>query len=504
MRIATRVGLGLGIVCAVSAAALGWQWSRINRLAEAQRDLARVKLPTTEVALNLLDLTDLIEIRLRKYQVTRDPEYAAAARRACQRVDASMAELAGLGAAGNGGSGLDNLLGLWSRSSLALGIDGEIPSDAAAAWADARREAAPLELQPLRHEISLVLRAAREGSSRLVSRATAITVRALNVSGATLAVVLAISAAVTLVTVRSINRPLRELLTATQAVADGRFGHRIEVRSRTELALLAEHFNSMVRRLDDLDRLKRDFLSNVSHEIKTPLVALQESTRLLLDQVPGPLSDKQRRILELQRDGQDRLRRMISDLLDMSRLEAGVMRYSFEDFDLKPVVERALQAFEAAAAQRGVRLEVSCDGRRCDIRCDSDRVTQVIHNLVENALRHSPSGGTVAVRVGRPGAGGSGGDTVRVTVSDQGSGVPDEDKHRVFERFYQAEIGRAGAAPRSFGLGLTICERIVAAHGGRIWVEDAPGGGAAFAFELPAAAARPDPAPAVSDEDGSA
>jgi two-component system sensor histidine kinase GlrK len=502
MRISTRVGLGLGIVCAVSATGLGWQWSRIAKLAEAQHDLARVKLPATEVSVNLLDISDLIEIRLRKFRATRDPDYAAAARRACQQFDATIADLLALGRDGNGMPGVDGLVQAWRGALLSQGIDGTDPDAPAAKWAAERLDVALLELQSLRHEISLVLHAAREGSSRQVARATAITVRALNVSGATLVIVLAISAAVTLFTVTSIKRPIRELLAATKAVAEGKFSHRIKTPARTELAVLADHFNTMVTRLDELDRLKRDFLSNVSHEIKTPLVAMQETTRLLLDEVPGPLSENQRRILELQRQGEQRLQRMISDLLDMSRMEAGVMSYSFEDVDIRPVVTQAIEVFEPAAAERGIRLAKQVDADHCPIRCDPLRITQVVHNLVENALRFSPERGTVTLLVERRHNGTSPTHPVKVTVSDQGIGVPDDHKTLVFERFYQVRDPRAGSLSRSFGLGLTICQRIVAAHGGKIWVEDGPAGGAAFVFELPAVDAVPDQNPNAPDEEG--
>ena len=488
MSISARVGLGLGIVCAVSAGALGWQWSRIERLADAQRDLAQVILPATEAALNLLDLSDLIEIRLRKYEVTRDPEYAIAAQGASRRFDAGIAELANIAASGSRAPDVRALLRAWANSGLGAGLGAETSEDLAAAWADARIGTARLELQSLRHEISLVLRAVRDEGSRQVARSAAVTAQALNVSGAVLAMVLTVSAAVTLLTVRSINRPLRELLAATRAVADGRFSHRIETPSRTELAVLADHFNTMVCRLDELDRLKRDFLSNVSHEIKTPLVAMQESTRLLLDEVPGPLTERQRRIVEIQRQGQLRLRRMISDLLDMSRLDSGVMSYSFEEVDIATVVNQAIEVFEASASERDVRLEARVNLQRCAVRCDPDRITQVIHNLIDNALRFSPPGGTVTMRVDRPPAPGPQ-VAVQVSVSDQGIGVPDEHKQRVFERFYQVTAPGSGTPARSFGLGLAISQRIVTDHGGRIWVEDAPGGGAVFVVELPDGAA---------------
>jgi len=179
---------------------------------------------------------------------------------------------------------------------------------------------------------------------------------------------------------------------------------------------------------------------------------------------------------------------MISDLLDMSRLDSGVMSYSFEEVDIATVVNQAIEVFEASASERDVRLEAHVNLQRCGVRCDPDRITQVIHNLIDNALRFSPPGGTVTMRVDRPPASRPQ-VAVQVSVSDQGIGVPDEHKQRVFERFYQVTAPGSGTPARSFGLGLAISQRIVTDHGGRIWVEDAPGGGAIFVVELPDAAA---------------
>lgn len=482
MRISTRVGLGLGIVFLLSAAALGWQYSTISRLARVQHDLARVRLPATEVALGLLEIGDLVEEHLRKYAVTRDPEYAAAARRAATDFGESLGHLAKLQQRG----GVRQLAARWRASPLSADLDDDIPPER---WAEPRLAGSSAELQALRQGVRDILRAGREDSTDEAARSADATERALRISGATIVIVLTISAAVTSVTVGSINRPLRRMLVATQAVAKGRFGHRIEIGSRTELAVLAEHFNSMVRRLDELEGLKREFLSNISHEIKTPLVAMQETTRLLLDRVAGPLTDKQARMVELQVQCQERLRRMITDLLDLSRMDAGVMRYSFEDVDLAAVVRGAVAVFEPPADERRVRLRVFDEGGPYPVICDPDRVAQIVQNLVENAIRVSPSDGEVTIGLGwSPRAGP--GDVVRVTVSDRGPGVPDEHKQRVFERFHQVG-GQRGRPASSVGLGLTICSRIVAAHGGSIWVDDVPGGGATFSFELPREPADP-------------
>jgi signal transduction histidine kinase len=211
---------------------------------------------------------------------------------------------------------------------------------------------------------------------------------------------------------------------------------------------------------------------------------MAETTQVLLDEVPGPLSAKQRRFLELQQQSNRRLQDMIRDLLDLSRLEAGVMEYRFDTRAVRPILEAALAELGPLAGEREVRVELEAHGGLPPVRCDHQRMLQVVLNLLANAIRFSPRGGRVflaarevadEVRT-----------WVRVTVGDQGPGVPDPEKAQVFERFYRV----AGSHSRDrggVGLGLAICREIVTAHGGRIGVEDAPGGGAVFVVDLAAA-----------------
>lgn len=486
MKISTRVGLGLGVVFLLSAGVLAWQWNMITRLADAQRDIAEVKLPATEAALGLLETCGLLEEHVRKFEVTRDPAYGAAARIQALELDKGISRLAELEEAGTGVAGLEALVSAWSSSSLFELEEADVSAGGSSPWGTTTN-LSPVrrEIEGLRRDVRRVLDGTRRDTSTSVAGAASSTVRAQNVSGAALFLVLVLCAAVILVTIHSIRRPLRRLLEATHAVAAGRLDHRVESSSGTELAELARRFNSMAERLAEVDRAKREFFSNVSHEIKTPLAAMQESTRLLLDEVPGELSDKQRRLIGLQAQCQDRLQRMIGDLLDLSRMDAGVFRYQFAELNLGVVVSEAVDVLEVSAAKRGVRLLRRLDGVERDVRCDPHRLGQVVHNVVENALRHSPEGGVVTVALECPRPSRDRDATARVTVSDQGPGVPDEHKTKVFERFHQVPTTGSAAAPKSVGLGLTICNRIVAAHGGSIWVEDCPDGGAAFVFELP-------------------
>ncbi|HEM46544.1 MAG TPA: HAMP domain-containing histidine kinase, partial [Alphaproteobacteria bacterium] len=292
-----------------------------------------------------------------------------------------------------------------------------------------------------------------------------------------------------LLIIRSISRSLSRLKAATREVAQGRFGHRLTGDHDAEFHELAENFNQMVHRLEEVDELKRDFVSGISHDLKSPLASIKEAMRVLLDGIPGPLNDRQRRLLELGLASGDRLSSMISDLLTLSQLESHAIGYSFERCNLADVARRAAERLEARLEQAGVEATVDAPDHLA-VACDADRVAQVIENLLDNALKHSPGGSTIELAVRAVDEDGTPSAEVRVT--DRGPGVPDEDKAVIFERFVQR--GEAGGSAAGVGLGLTICREIVSAHAGRIGVEDNPGGGSTFVVTLPVD--RPDSASA--------
>jgi signal transduction histidine kinase len=307
--------------------------------------------------------------------------------------------------------------------------------------------------------------------------------------------------------VRSIVQPLERLTEGTREVSAGRFHYRLTPSGRDEFAQVAHDFNSMTERLDELDRMKRDFVSKVSHDLKTPLSSMQETISVLLDGLPGTLTAKQRQLLELNRDSGRRLSAMLGKLLDLSRIEAG-LDPEFQMVEVMQIVRHSSERMSRAREERGLRTSITEPARRVLVRGDPAALMQVFDNLLENAIKFSPTGGQIEIVVADlPWRGdqapparwealqrrGQGGDAVFLTVADEGPGVPDAEKERVFARFYQADAGRAIPA-RGVGLGLTICREIVTAHGGAIWVTDHAPHGAVFNVLIPCAVSLPDDA----------
>jgi signal transduction histidine kinase len=322
--------------------------------------------------------------------------------------------------------------------------------------------------------------------------ATAVRVReetqrtALGVAG--VAAILSIS--LILLTVRSLRRRLDLFIHGTRAVSQGKFSFQLDATVGDETGQMARAFNSMVQELAQLERIKADFISSVSHELRTPLVAMLETNNLLLDEVPGPLTAKQKHMLQLNTQATQRLSNMITDLLDLSRLKAGI-RYSLSEQDLAQLTQSAVSELEAMALERGIELRAHV-GTLLKANCDPDRFVQVVQNLVENALKYTPSRGTVEVSLEtKPSkhlpqealSGDHPRDYALLTVEDSGKGIPEVDRARVFEKFFRREgLPSDGGT----GLGLAICREIIEAHGGNIWVSDSKKlGGAALHVAFP-------------------
>jgi signal transduction histidine kinase len=275
---------------------------------------------------------------------------------------------------------------------------------------------------------------------------------------------------------RGMTSPLREMAAASREMARGDYSRRVTASSQDEVGDLARSFNAMAAELEGLDRLRRDLVANVSHELRTPLTALRAVLENLVDGV-APADPETLRTMLAQTE---RLGRLVDQLLDLSRLESGVEFLDRRHFDLCQVVREAVD--EVALHAPLVTIQISPAEPVLGAEGDPERIHQVVRNLLENALRFSPEGGTVAVRTAR-----SSERSVRLEVADEGPGIPPEQASKVFERFYRADEARSSAAGGA-GLGLAIARWIVDLHGGRIWVEgDRPG--CRMVVELPSAAA---------------
>jgi PAS domain S-box-containing protein len=234
------------------------------------------------------------------------------------------------------------------------------------------------------------------------------------------------------------------------------------------------------KRLRDLDKMKSDFVSNVSHELRTPLTAVKGSVDNMLDGLTGSLNEKQTRYLARIKSNTDRLSRLINDLLDLSRIEAGRI-------DIKPTVlspetlaREVIESLRSMVVDKLIDLEVTCHGGTVTAWADRDKITQVLMNLVGNAVKFTSSHGNVTVAIERNGNG-----WVQVSVADTGPGIPREELDRIFDKFYQvSQVDKRKI--RGTGLGLAISKALVQMHGGKIWVESELGKGSTFFFTLPA------------------
>jgi signal transduction histidine kinase len=274
---------------------------------------------------------------------------------------------------------------------------------------------------------------------------------------------------------RSVARPLQEVAAASRALAQGDLAHRVPVSGPQEVQDLARAFNQMAAQVAASQRAQRDFVANVSHEMKTPLTSIQGFSQAILD---GTASDPEAvaRAAHVVYDEADRMRRMVDDLLSLARFDADEVEMAREPVDLGALLQRCIARLSPQAAAARDELTLSTEGELI-VTGDTDWLTQIFINLLDNAIRHTREGeiGVVARRVE---------DEIEVTVTDTGEGIPPEALKRIFERFYQADASRQRKG--GVGLGLPIVQEVVRRHGGEITVESVVNLGSRFTVRLPA------------------
>ncbi len=297
---------------------------------------------------------------------------------------------------------------------------------------------------------------------------------------------LALAAVIAWWLTRSISSPVYELERGMRAVADGELDHRLRVSPdrRDEFGRLAESFQEMTRQLGELDKLKAEFVSVASHELKTPINVIIGYLQLLEEGVYGQLPEKHAQILKTVGMQAQSLLRLVKQLLDVSRFEAGGGRIEPRPVSLPKIVTELEQTFRVLGVQRGVEFVVEAgDDLPAEVNWDVDRVNEVLGNLLSNAFKFTPRGGRVTLRID------AGGDRVSMAVADTGAGIPPAQLPRIFEKFYQADNQRSASALGS-GLGLAIAKQIVEAHGGTIQCDSTLGVGTTFTITLPVRVAR--------------
>lgn len=337
-----------------------------------------------------------------------------------------------------------------------------------------------------------------------------------NVTLITLMVILA-GIVATVLLARRITTPLKTLVTVARRIAGGDLTVSVESTTRDEVGQLTTVFRQMTEalrerdaqvtqayreleqlnqtleqrvlqrtselqaaneKLKELDRLKSTFVSVVSHELRTPMTSIKGYVENLLDGLAGTLTDKQTRSLERVKHNIDRLTRMINELLDLAKIEAGRLELHLAPINIADVVEDVLENYQAAARQKSIMLRAVLHASLPMVRADTDKLHRVLINLVHNAIKFTPEGGEIRVEVGTRGD-----DFVEVTVIDNGNGIPTSELDKIFDKFYWSKSAPVEA--RGAGLGLAIAKNLIELHGGTMCVDSTIGKGSRFSFTIP-------------------
>jgi len=278
---------------------------------------------------------------------------------------------------------------------------------------------------------------------------------------------------------RYITKPLQVVTQAAHGIAEGNFADRVTVHSQDELGQLGETFNYMAQRLAEYEQMRRDFVANVSHELRSPLTSIRGFIDALSEGKGKDEQEKSKYLAILQKETY-RISKLVNELLEISGFDAQKVIFNMEPFPIDIVINRAIASLKPQLDEKNltVRTTIPKDLPLCN--GDEDRIEQVVHNLLENAIRYSPQGSKILISARLLV------DELLVEIADNGPGIPREEHSRVWERFYRVDKARSRDKGGT-GLGLAIVQEIINKHGGQVSVDSEPGEGAVFGFTLPVA-----------------
>lgn len=272
---------------------------------------------------------------------------------------------------------------------------------------------------------------------------------------------------------RMLFRPLAELNTIARKISKGEVTQRVLVTSSDEIGQLSESFNSMAESLEETDKNRRDFLSNISHELRSPITSIRGFIAGILDGII-PM-DKEKYYLKIVYDEIQRLTRLVNDLLDLSAMESGKFSFKLTELDINEIVKVCITRFETKIDDKGLKVNVTLEGDHLYAAGDRDRLIQVLTNLIDNSIKHCPDNGNIRVQTRTKGK------KVLVSVYNDGNSIPDHDIKNIWDRFYKGDKSRTNKV--STGLGLPIVRNIITQFGEDIWVENKQQG-VQFTFTL--------------------
>lgn len=290
------------------------------------------------------------------------------------------------------------------------------------------------------------------------------------------AIAIALSTLLLFFLVKKMIQPLKEISNAARHIAKGDFEERLDVKSKDEVGKLAESFNYMASELQNMENNRRQFVANVSHELRTPMTSIRGFINGILD---GTIPEnKQEEYLEIVRNEADRLGRLVTDLLDLSRIESGELRLVLKVVNINEIIGKCVIKLENYINKKGIKLNLVLETDPLKVSADIDAIERVILNLVYNAIKFTSEGGNITISTATKRNG-----KVEVSVKDNGCGIEQSELERIFDRFYKTDKSRSDDR-RGTGLGLAIVSNIIREHKQEIYVESKLGVGSTFTFTL--------------------
>jgi signal transduction histidine kinase len=475
MRLASKLFIGSALVIVVLAGVSGWSVLAMSRLVEVNRDIAARSIPALQTVTAVREAVRGLVLLESRYLVMRDGAYAAVWN---ERAETAAADLGGL------------------HGVLASGDELNAHRDAVQAFAAYRGEFERVRSLMTRGDVDRArrlsegpARAAADASDGSLDRlfvaseaalgralAEARGLEARTRTTVTVALVASLLLALGAAAVLSLGmtRSLRRLSAATAAVVDGSFREPLPAARGDEIGEVARAFNQMAARLHEVDCLKQEFFSHISHDLRNPLTGIHGATQVLASRMRGPLEPAQARMVAIIDESAQRMLGMVNQILEFTRLRTGVVPLERQPVDLAKVVARTLDEAQAAAEHREITLESATSGADFEVMGDESGLLRMVSNLVNNAIKFTQAGGAVRVRLIDLGA------HLALRVEDTGVGIPADALPRIFDPYRRAHRDRTGS-----GLGLAVVKGLVEAHGGRIVVETEVGKGSCFAVSLP-------------------
>lgn len=506
MGVRTKIALVFFGVTAIMVAQIIYLIHNLHYVEEMNRALTDIDFKALDLEKQLLRLADDQYNLDEKYMVRHDSDYLKAITNEGKNFKAKMAELKPLLQTDAERSLLSKIADTYSEYAATFLSPSELKALEKIGEKD-NLEATKLSLNA---DLAADLKKLLEQSNAAIEDKIAFVAkrvkRAERVTEMISASAVLLSLILIVLIVRRLSSPLQKLEIGTRHIANGDFQHRIKAEGNDELAQLSRAFNFMTSRLGELDEMKKEFVSHVSHELKAPLAAIKEVNSLLMGGMMGEMNEKQQKLIRISQQNCWKLGTMINDLLDISKIDAGVMEYKFGNEDLVELVTNCIHETEPMFYEKHITLDVQIPQRQIVFPLDKIRINQVLSNLLSNAVKFTPEGGNISVKVEpvenahailprryddlRSKFHENGKKYVLVSVEDTGIGIPDNELEKIFRKFYRVKEG-AKVNTQGTGLGLTIARSIVEAHGGFIWAENANGKGSRFSFILPKGEGQP-------------